>query len=91
MACTGAWGRVLQMQGYKGFSLARANVSSVKDPVTGTSTPEGDFILEDVKSKTTASLKSPTAVAIYIPTLSKHDTQTPHSGYHFDGTSHHFF
>ena len=91
MACTGAWGRILEVQGYKGLSLARADASGVKHPVTGTSTPEGDFLLERVKSKTAASPKSPAAAAIYTPTPSKRDTRTPHSGYHFDGTSRRFF
>lgn len=90
MACTGAWGRVLQVPRYRGSSLARADASGVKDPVTGTSTPEGDALLDRVKSKTGAST-SPTAQAIYTTTPSKRETRTPHSGYHFDGTSRRFF
>lgn len=84
MACTGAWGRVVQAQSCR--SLARADASGVKDPATGTSTPEGDALLARVKAE--ASPKSP---AIYTPTPAKRDTRTPHSGYHFDGTSRRFF
>jgi hypothetical protein len=84
MACTGAWGRVVQAQSCR--SLARADASGVKDPATGTSTPEGDALLARVKAE--ASPKSP---AIYTPTPTKRDTRTPHSGYHFDGTSRRFF
>jgi len=60
---------------------------TMKDPVTGTSTPEGDVLAERVRTKL-ASKKAP---GVYVPTPSKRETRTPHSGYHFDGTSRRFF
>lgn len=64
----------------------RADASGVKDPVTGTSTPEGDALVDRVKKRTTSR-----APGVYTPTPSKRDTRTAHSGYHFDGTSRRFF
>lgn len=84
MASTGALGRAVQSRG--SLFPVRADASGVKDPVTGTSTPEGDALIDRVKSRTVKK-----APAIYTRTPSKRDTRTPHSGYHFDGTSRRFF
>lgn len=87
MAMATAWGRVLQAPSYGGRLFpVRADASGVKDPTTGTSTPEGDALADRVKSRT-----SKKASGVYTPTPSKRDTRTPHSGYHFDGTSRRFF
>lgn len=73
MACTGVWGRAISMSNV----MVRSDAAGVKDPVTGTSTPEGDALLERVKGKMVVRKKS---VGEYTPSAVRRDTRTPHSG-----------
>jgi hypothetical protein len=73
MACTGVWGRAISMSNV----MVRSDAAGVKDPVTGTSTPEGDALLDRVKGKMVVRKKS---VGEYTPSAVRRDTRTPHSG-----------
>ena len=73
MACTGVWGRAIPMSNV----MVRSDAAGVKDPVTGTSTPEGDALLDRVKGKMVVRKKS---VGEYTPSAVRRDTRTPHSG-----------
>ncbi|XP_024381013.1 probable tocopherol cyclase, chloroplastic [Physcomitrium patens] len=84
IACTGVLGRVAVYAPSRRGCVVKAESSAENNPVTGTSTPEGNALKDRVKSKQTAA-------AVYTPTLADRDTRTPHSGYHFDGTSRRFF
>ncbi|CAK9217940.1 unnamed protein product [Sphagnum jensenii] len=64
--------------------VTRSQGTGTEDPVTETSTPEGDALLNRVKARTFGAPS-------YKPITLNRDTRTPHSGYHFDGTSRRFF
>lgn len=73
MACTGVWGRAISMSNV----MVRSDAAGVTDPLTGTSTPEGDALLDRVKGKMVVRKKS---VGEYTPSAVRRDTRTPHSG-----------
>lgn len=73
IACTGVLGRVAVYAPSRRGCVVKAESSAENNPVTGTSTPEGNALKDRVKSKQTAA-------AVYTPTLADRDTRTPHSG-----------